>query len=111
MSNPLDPSLWRISTAQALTQGSDESRAIGTAWLFGESTPAPTPAPAPAQSVDGELVTFAALFVETAQEQDEFMTLEPTPLSRALEMIRTGELNDAKSALALLYAAGFRLSQ
>ena len=48
---------------------------------------------------------------ETAQEQDEFMTLEPTPLSRALEMIQTGELNDAKSALALLYAAGFRLSK
>lgn len=48
---------------------------------------------------------------EASQEQDEFMTLEPTPMSRALEMIRTGELNDAKSALAILYAAGFRLSK
>jgi ADP-ribose pyrophosphatase len=46
---------------------------------------------------------------DTAQEQDEFMSIEPMPLSRALEMIRTGELNDAKSALAILYAAGFRL--
>jgi ADP-ribose pyrophosphatase len=44
-----------------------------------------------------------------AQEQDEFMSMEPTPMSRALEMIRSGELNDAKSALAILYAAGFRL--
>lgn len=48
---------------------------------------------------------------EAAQEQDEFMTLEPTPLSRALEMIRSGELNDAKSALTILYAAGFKLGK
>lgn len=46
---------------------------------------------------------------DVAHEKDEFMTLEPTLLSRALEMIRTGELNDAKSALAILYAAGFVL--
>lgn len=48
---------------------------------------------------------------EAAQEQDEFMTLEPTLLSRALEMIRSGELNDAKSALTILYAAGFKLGK
>ena len=48
---------------------------------------------------------------ETAQEQDEFMTLEPVPMSRALEMIRSGELNDAKSALTILFAAGFKLGK
>ena len=31
------------------------------------------------------------------------------PLSRALEMIRTNEIVDAKTALAILYVAGFRL--
>jgi len=47
---------------------------------------------------------------ETAHEKDEFLSLETVPLSRALELIKTGELRDAKSALALLYVAGFRLS-
>ncbi len=46
---------------------------------------------------------------DASQEHDEFMSIEPTSLSRALEMIRSGELNDAKSALAILYAAGFSL--
>lgn len=44
----------------------------------------------------------------TAREADEFMTAEPMPLSRALELIRTGEIKDAKTALSILYAAGFR---
>lgn len=48
---------------------------------------------------------------DTAHEKDEFMSLATVTVSRALEMIRSGELNDAKSALAILYAAGFRLSQ
>ena len=48
---------------------------------------------------------------DSAQEQDEFMSMEPMPMSRVLEMIRSGELNDAKSALAILYAAGFRLGK
>jgi ADP-ribose pyrophosphatase len=48
---------------------------------------------------------------DTSHERDEFMSLETVTLSRALEMIRSGELNDAKSALAILYAAGFRLSR
>ena len=47
---------------------------------------------------------------ETAHEQDEFMSFETVRLARALELIRTGELKDAKSALAILYAAGFRLN-
>ncbi len=45
----------------------------------------------------------------TAHEEDEFMSFETVTLSRALELIRTGELKDAKSALAILFAAGFIL--
>jgi ADP-ribose pyrophosphatase len=47
----------------------------------------------------------------TAHEKDEHMTVETVPLSRALAMIQSGELKDAKSALAILYVAGFRLGK
>jgi ADP-ribose pyrophosphatase len=43
------------------------------------------------------------------READEFLELVPTRLSRALSMIERGEIQDAKTALALLYTAGFRL--
>jgi ADP-ribose pyrophosphatase len=46
-----------------------------------------------------------------AHEKDEFMTVETVTLSSALELVRTGELTDAKTALALLYVAGFRLGR
>ncbi len=46
---------------------------------------------------------------EHQREADEFMELVPTRLSRALSMIEQGEIQDAKTALALLYTAGFRL--
>jgi ADP-ribose pyrophosphatase len=46
---------------------------------------------------------------ESAREADEFLELVPTRLSVALGMIERGEIQDAKTALALLYAAGFRL--
>ena len=46
---------------------------------------------------------------EANREADEFMELVPTPLSRALSMIEQGEIQDAKTALALLYAADFRI--
>jgi ADP-ribose pyrophosphatase len=38
-------------------------------------------------------------------EHDEVIEVVPTPLARALEMIWSGELRDAKSSLALLHAA------
>ena len=44
------------------------------------------------------------------READEFMELVPTRLSRSLSMVEQGEIQDAKTALALLYAAGFRLN-
>ncbi|HST07052.1 MAG TPA: NUDIX hydrolase [Gemmatimonadaceae bacterium] len=45
---------------------------------------------------------------ETKHEADEFLDLEPTLLSRALRMVEAGEIVDAKTALGLMYAAGFR---
>lgn len=48
---------------------------------------------------------------KTAHEKDEFMSVETVTLSKALELIKTGELKDAKSALAILYVAGFRLGR
>jgi ADP-ribose pyrophosphatase len=45
---------------------------------------------------------------ETAHEPDEFMSVERMSLSRALELIRAGEIKDAKTALSILYVAGFR---
>lgn len=48
---------------------------------------------------------------EVSHEQDEFMSVETVTLSHALELIKTGELKDAKTALAILYVAGFRLGR
>jgi ADP-ribose pyrophosphatase len=45
---------------------------------------------------------------ETKHEADEFLELQPMPLSRALQMIQAGEIQDSKTALGLLFVAGFR---
>ena len=44
---------------------------------------------------------------ETKHEADEFLELQPMLLSRALQMVKAGEIQDAKTALGLLFAAGF----
>lgn len=44
---------------------------------------------------------------ETAHEADEFVEMVPLPLSRLLAMVQQGEIQDAKTALGILYAAGF----
>jgi ADP-ribose pyrophosphatase len=44
---------------------------------------------------------------EASREADEFLTVEPVKLSRALEMVKSGELKDGKTAVGILYAAGF----
>lgn len=44
---------------------------------------------------------------DTSHEADEFMTVETVTLSRALRLIQEGEIKDAKTALAILFAAGF----
>ena len=48
---------------------------------------------------------------EHQREHDEFIEVQPLPLSRALEMIRIGDIRDAKTALAILYVAGFILGR
>ena len=45
---------------------------------------------------------------EAVREADEFMEVETRTLSDALAMIERGEINDGKTAIGLLYAAGFR---
>src|SRR5258705_2338416 len=44
-----------------------------------------------------------------AREPDEFIEVLPKPLSEALDLIRNGVISDAKTALALLFMAGFVL--
>ncbi len=44
---------------------------------------------------------------ETKHEADEFLELQPMLLSRALQMVEAGEIQDSKTALGLLFAAGF----
>ena len=47
----------------------------------------------------------------SGREKDEFIEIETVPLSRALSMVQAGAIPDGKTALALLYAAGFRLGR
>jgi len=44
-----------------------------------------------------------------AREPDEFIEVTPKPLSEVLTLIRSGEICDAKSCLAILFVAGFIL--
>jgi ADP-ribose pyrophosphatase len=44
---------------------------------------------------------------EARREADEFMELETVSLRDALDMVKRGEIQDAKTALGLLFAAGF----
>lgn len=48
---------------------------------------------------------------ETKREADEFMELTPMPLSGVLGLIKTGGIEDAKTIIALLFVAGFRLGR
>ena len=44
---------------------------------------------------------------ESAREADEFVDIVVMRLSEALELIQRGEMPDGKTALGILYAAGF----
>lgn len=44
-----------------------------------------------------------------ARDADEFMEVVRMPLSRVLEMVRDGEITDAKTICTVLFAAGFVL--
>jgi ADP-ribose pyrophosphatase len=45
---------------------------------------------------------------DTAHEADEFMTVETVTLSEALRLIEEGTISDAKTTVAILFAAGYR---
>jgi len=45
----------------------------------------------------------------TARERDEFIEVVPQPLSQVLAAIRDGEIRDAKTIVAILYMAAFKL--
>ena len=63
---------------------------------------------------DEKIHLFAATGLErgeTALEQDEFVEVVPTAMSAALRLIRDGTINDAKTALSILYVAGFYLGR
>lgn len=44
-----------------------------------------------------------------AREPDEFIEVTPKPLSEVLALIKSGEICDAKTCLAILFVAGFTL--
>ena len=44
---------------------------------------------------------------ESELEADEFVEVVPMAISAALRMIQDGTISDAKTALSILYAAGF----
>jgi ADP-ribose pyrophosphatase len=48
---------------------------------------------------------------ESALEADEFVDVVPMAMSAALMMIKDGTINDAKTALSILYVAGFFLGR
>jgi ADP-ribose pyrophosphatase len=61
---------------------------------------------------DERIHLFWAADLTTAQharEPDEFIEVTPKPLSEALRLIQDGVIGDAKTALALLFVAGFTL--
>jgi ADP-ribose pyrophosphatase len=45
---------------------------------------------------------------QSRHETDEFISVETMTLSNALGLIEKGEIKDAKTALTILYAAGFK---
>jgi ADP-ribose pyrophosphatase len=60
---------------------------------------------------DERIHLFAAWDLTPASqrlESDEVIELAPMPLARALELVWSGEIDDAKTALALLHAARSR---
>lgn len=48
---------------------------------------------------------------QSALESDEFVEVVPTAMSAALRLIKDGTINDAKTALSILYVAGFFLGR
>ncbi len=61
--------------------------------------------------IDERIHAFMAVGLKRGDSQtetDEFITVETMTLSHALGLIQKGEIKDAKTALTILYTAGFR---
>ena len=61
--------------------------------------------------IDERIHAFMAVGLERGESQretDEFITVETMTLSHALGLIEKGDIKDAKTALTILYAAGFK---
>lgn len=61
---------------------------------------------------DEKIHLFMATGVTTGNaklESDEFLELQPRTISEALRMIQAGEIQDAKTVVTILYAAGFEI--
>ena len=61
---------------------------------------------------DERIHLFAAFDIQAGEpnhEQDEFIEVKTVPLSRVLDMIKSGEIVDAKSIVAILYVAGYTM--
>jgi ADP-ribose pyrophosphatase len=59
---------------------------------------------------DEKLHLFAAHGItrtETELDPDEYVEAFPVTMSKALDMVRTGEIQDMKTALGILFVAGF----
>lgn len=59
---------------------------------------------------DEKIHLFSAVGLERGEatrEKDEFLEVETLSLSRALELIRSGEIRDGKTVVGILFAAGF----
>ena len=64
--------------------------------------------------INEQIHVYAAFDLEPGAirtDRDEFIEAERMRLSRALELIRRGEITDAKSIVTLLYAARFLFTQ
>ena len=64
--------------------------------------------PRVSDALAAEIIATGITSGEAGREADEFMIVETMTLTRALELINKGEIRDAKTALVILYAAGFR---
>lgn len=63
---------------------------------------------------DEKIHLFAATGLERGEshlEADEFVEVVPMAISAALRMIKDGTITDAKTALSILYVAGFYLGR
>jgi len=61
--------------------------------------------------IDERIHAFMAVGLKrgtSRTETDEFITVETMTLSHALGLIEKGDIKDAKTALTILYAAGFK---